>query len=64
MLRVLFCRVGADNVIHFALGTVQIVFNPKMHSISKFPQSLETEHLEIKSIWNIGRVICVTYVHF
>ena len=60
-----FGRVGADNAIHFALVTFQIIFSPIKilyfkntfaYSSNKTPNAT---HSDEKSLWNIGRIICV-----
>ena len=60
-----FGRMGADNVIVFALGALHTFFSPtkllsfeitSAYSLNGTPNVL---HSDEKSIWNIGRIICV-----
>ena len=57
-----FGRAGADNAIHFALGTFQIFFSPTQISsffLSIFNRTQNVPHSDEKSICNIGRIIWV-----
>ena len=53
-------RVGVDNAIYFVLKPFQISFSPK-HVLNKpLTRTPNVPPLKIKSMWNIGRTICVT----